>query len=234
MDPNDAKAGSATEPAFDVTDVPSSRAAAARAGFPPTLDKDVRVWLVRHGETEWSLNGKHTGRSDIPLTENGERQAAALADLLRAVQPVRVLSSPRQRALETARLAGIEVDEVTDELAEWDYGDYEGRTTEEIQQSVPDWTVFTHGCPAGESVAAVQRRADRVLGSIGPWLDDGPVMLFGHGHFSRALGARWVGLPVSGGASLLLGTAAPSVLGADHGAPAIVRWNMPNPAEQAP
>lgn len=233
MTTNDAKAGSSTEPAFRVSDVPSTAAAAARDGFPPTLAKDVRVWLVRHGETEWSLNGRHTGRSDIPLTENGERQAVALTGMLHDVAPVRVLSSPRQRALETARLAGIDVDEVTEDLAEWDYGDYEGRTSEDIQRSVPEWTVFTHGCPGGESVEDVQRRADRLLGSIGAWLGDGPVILFGHGHFSRALGARWVGLPVSGGASLLLGTAAPSILGADHGAPAIVRWNMPNPGEQA-
>lgn len=203
-----AKAGSASESAFA---------------------DSTEIWIVRHGETEWSVSGQHTGRTDIPLTENGERQAAALRDMLAEVKPVRVLSSPRARALETARLGGVEVDEITEDLAEWDYGDYEGMASPEIHKTDPGWTVFADGCPGGESVADVQRRADRLLEHISGHLADGPVMLFGHGHFSRVLGARWIGLPAAGGASLLLGTAAPSVLGAEHGTPALARWNLPNP-----
>ena len=150
--------------------------------------------------------------------------------MLADVRPVRVLSSPLSRALETARLAGVEVDETTTDLAEWDYGDYEGITSRQIHEHRPGWTVFADGCPNGESVADVQHRADRVLARIAAYRGAGPVMLFGHGHFSRVLGARWIGLPASGGASLLLGTAAPSVLGAEHDRPALLRWNMPNPA----
>ena len=196
----------------------------------PAFGDSTEIWIVRHGETEWSVSGQHTGTTDIPLTENGERQAAALRDLLAAVGPAYVLSSPMARALDTARLAGIEVDETTTELGEWDYGDYEGIASSEIHKTRPGWTVFADGCPNGESVADVQQRADRVLARIGERVADGPVMLFGHGHFSRVLGARWIGLPAGGGASLLLGTAAPSVLGAEHGRPALVRWNLPNPA----
>ena len=196
----------------------------------PAFADSTEIWIVRHGETEWSLSGQHTGKTDIPLTENGERQAAALRDMLSRVEPVRVLSSPRARALETARLGGIEVDETTEDLGEWDYGDYEGLTSPQIHETDPDWTVFVDGCPNGESVADVSARADRVLAHIAGHLADGPVMLFGHGHFSRVLGARWIGLPAAGGASLLLGTAAPSVLSAEHGTPALLRWNLPNPA----
>ena len=140
-----------------------------------------------------------------------------------------VLSSPLSRATETARLAGLEVEEFTDDLAEWDYGDYEGRTSDDIHTEDPDWVVWTHGCPGGESLEDVTARADRVLQRLRDRLEDGPIVLVGHGHFSRALAARWIGMPVSGGGALLLGTAAPSVLGADHGAPALRHWNLPNP-----
>ncbi len=202
----------------------------AAAPFDPgRLDDSTRLWIVRHGETEWSLSGQHTGATDIPLTAAGERQAAALRDMLAAIRPVLVLSSPRRRAMHTAELAGVKVDDVTEDLAEWDYGDYEGLTTPQIRESVPDWTVWTHGCPGGESTEQVRIRADRALARIVPELSRGPVIVFGHGHFSRALGARWIGLPVGGGANLLLGTAAPSVLGAEHGGPAIDHWNMRNP-----
>ncbi len=196
----------------------------------PAFADSTEIWIVRHGETVWSVSGQHTGTTDVPLTENGERQAAALRDLLADLRPAHVLSSPLLRALDTARLAGIEVDEITADLGEWDYGDYEGITSREIHQTRPGWTVFDDGCPNGESVADVQQRADRVLRHISGYLGDGPVLLFGHGHFSRVLGARWIRLPASGGASLLLGTAAPSVLGAEHGKPALLRWNLPNPA----
>lgn len=198
-----------------------------------TLDDDTALWIVRHGETEWSMSGQHTGRTDVPLTEAGERQAAAIRELMADVRPVLILSSPRRRARETARLAGLEVDEITEDLAEWDYGRYEGRTTEDIRTEEPDWTVWTHGCPGGESVEQVGERADRLLTRISGHLSQGPVVLVGHGHFSRALAARWIAMPVSGGAHLLLGTAAPSVLSAQYGTPALRGWNLPNPATQS-
>ncbi|MEO9138855.1 MAG: acid phosphatase [Jatrophihabitans sp.] len=198
-----------------------------------TLGDDTELWILRHGETEWSVSGQHTGRTDLPLTEPGERQAAAVHDLMDDVRPVLVLSSPRRRATETARLAGLTVDEVTEDLAEWDYGKYEGRTTDDIRTEEPDWTVWTHGCPGGESVQQVRDRADRLLTRVSTHLAEGPVVLVGHGHFSRALGARWIGMPVSGGAHLLLGTAAPSVLSAQYGTPALRGWNLANPATQS-
>lgn len=198
-----------------------------------TLGDDTELWILRHGETEWSVSGQHTGRTDLPLTEPGERQAAAVHDLMDDVRPVLVLSSPRRRATETARLAGLTVDEVTEDLAEWDYGNFEGRTTDDIRTEEPDWTVWTHGCPGGESVQQVRDRADRLLTRVSTHLAEGPVVLVGHGHFSRALGARWIGMPVSGGAHLLLGTAAPSVLSAQYGTPALRGWNLANPATQS-
>jgi broad specificity phosphatase PhoE len=196
----------------------------------PELPEHVELWIVRHGETEWSASGKHTSTTDLPLTAAGERQAAAVRDILGDLRPVLVLSSPRQRALQTARLAGLEVTETTEDLAEWAYGEYEGRTTEEIRESVPGWTIWRDGVPGGESASAVGERADRVLTRAARALHDGPVVLVGHGHFSRVLGARWIGLPVSAGGNLLLGTAAPSLLGAQYGSPVVNRWNLPNPA----
>lgn len=196
----------------------------------PELSDDVALWLVRHGETEWSAAGRHTGRTDLPLTAAGEQQARALRPMFEGLSPALVLASPRTRAQETARLLGLDVDETTDDLAEWDYGAYEGRTTAEIRQDDPDWSIFASGAPGGESPEQVAERADRVLGRAAKALVDGPVVLIGHGHFSRVLGARWIGLPVDGGAHLLLGTAAPSLLGAQYGVPVIVRWNIPNPA----
>jgi probable phosphoglycerate mutase len=196
----------------------------------PELPDDVQLWLVRHGETEWSAAGRHTGRTDIPLTAAGEQQARALRDLLGTLSPTLVLCSPRTRAQETARLAGLTVDETTDDLAEWDYGAYEGKTAREIRRDNPGWSLWADGVPGGESHLQVRERADRVLGRAAKALLDGPVVLVGHGHFSRVLGARWIGLPVAAGGNLLLGTAAPSVLGAQYGTAAIVRWNLPNPA----
>jgi probable phosphoglycerate mutase len=196
----------------------------------PELADSVQLWVLRHGETEWSANGRHTGTTDLPLTEAGEAQAAALREFVGDLAPALVLCSPRRRALDTARLAGLVVDEVTDDLAEWDYGDYEGRTTAQIRRDDPDWSLWTHGVPGGESHESVRDRADRVLARAGAALAAGPVVLVGHGHFSRVLGARWIGLPLEAGAHLLLGTAAPSVLGAQYGVPVIARWNLPNPA----
>jgi broad specificity phosphatase PhoE len=196
----------------------------------PELPDTVDLWLVRHGETEWSASGQHTSITDLPLTEAGRKQAAAVRDILGDISPSLVLSSPRQRAIETARLAGLEIDETTEDLAEWFYGSYEGRTTAEIRENVPGWTIWRDGVANGESMEAVCERADRVLGRAARALSDGPVVLVGHGHFSRVLGARWIGLPVTAGGNLLLGTAAPSLLGAQYGSPVINRWNLPNPA----
>jgi broad specificity phosphatase PhoE len=196
----------------------------------PELPDHVQLWVVRHGETEWSASGRHTSTTDLPLTAAGERQAAAVRDILGDLRPVLVLSSPRLRALETARLSGLVVTDTTEDLAEWAYGDYEGRTTEEIREDAPGWTIWRDGGPGGESAAQVGERADRVLTRAARALLDGPVVLVGHGHFSRVLGARWIGLPVSAGGNLLLGTAAPSLLGAQYGSPVVNRWNLPNPA----
>lgn len=212
------EAGSLAEPARSVT------------GPASALADSVQLWIVRHGETEWSASGQHTGVTDLPLTPAGEEQARALRPMLADLHPVLVLCSPRSRARETARLAGLEVDDLDDDLCEWNYGTYEGLTTAQIRETDPGWTIFSHPTPGGETFDEVQARADRVLARAEARLGEGPVVLVGHGHFSRVLGARWVGLPVSAGASLLLGTAAPSVLGAEHGVRAIVNWNLPNPA----
>jgi probable phosphoglycerate mutase len=196
----------------------------------PELPDHAALWLLRHGETEWSASGRHTGRTDLPLTVAGERQAVALHGMLGDIAPALVMCSPRRRARDTARLAGLAVDEVSEDLAEWDYGAYEGRTTAEIQQDRPGWSLWTDGVPDGETHEQVRQRADRVLARAAAALRHGPVVLVGHGHFSRVLGARWVGLPLEAGAHLLLGTAAPSLLGAQYGVPVIARWNLPNPA----
>jgi broad specificity phosphatase PhoE len=204
-----------------------AEAGADRSAFAaPELPDHVALWLVRHGETEWSSAGRHTGTTDVPLTPAGEGQAQALRPLFERMTPALVLCSPRRRAQETARLAGLSVDETTDDLAEWDYGAFEGRTTEEIRRDDPDWSIWTTGVPGGEAAHQVGVRADRVLTRAAKVLLDGPVVLVGHGHFSRVLGARWIGLPVVGGAHLLLGAAAVSMLGAQYGVPAIVRWNV--------
>jgi probable phosphoglycerate mutase len=192
------------------------------------LGDGVQLWLVRHGETEWSRSGRHTSVTDVPLTPHGEKQAAALAPMFATVRPALVLSSPRQRARHTAQLADLPA-VVDDDLAEWNYGDYEGRTSAEIRRDVPDWTLFTHGVPHGETVDQVGARADRVLARVRAALHDGPVVLIGHGHFSRVLGARWIGLPASAAANLLLSAASVCLLSAQYGVPALKEWNVPNP-----
>ena len=195
------------------------------------LPEGVALWLVRHGETEWSRSGQHTGRTDVALTEQGRQQARALAPLLAEVRPTLVLVSPRARAQETARLAGLVVDGVDDDLAEWDYGDYEGRTTAAIRADAPGWTLWRDGVPNGETLPAVVARADRVLDRARAALPTGPVVLVAHGHISRVIGARWIELPGAAGEHLLLGTAAPSLLSTQYGAAVIERWNLPNPTE---
>jgi broad specificity phosphatase PhoE len=198
--------------------------------MPANVDDGAALWLIRHGQTEWSRDGRHTGSTDIPLTAHGEDEARALGPLVRSLHPALVLCSPRSRAQRTAELAGLHIDAIDDDLAEWDYGDYEGLTSAEIHETVPGWTIFTHGAPGGEQAADVAKRADRVLARAAEALSGGPVVLVAHGHMSRVLGARWIGLPATAGANFLLSEAAPCVLSAEKGVPVINRWNQPNPA----
>jgi broad specificity phosphatase PhoE len=182
------------------------------------------VWLVRHGETEWSANGRHTGSTDLPLTERGRAAARAVAPILRAHAFTAVLTSPLQRASETCVLAGLgDAAEVVDDLREWDYGEYEGLTTPQIRESKPAWTVWRDGCPGGESAADVGVRADRVVAKLRGI--DGDVAVFGHGHFLRVLGARWCGLAPDAGAVLALDTATLSRLGWEREQPVLRTWN---------
>ncbi|MDQ1694996.1 MAG: hypothetical protein QOJ03_349 [Frankiaceae bacterium] len=182
------------------------------------------VWLLRHGETEWSASGRHTGTTDIPLTERGEAAARGLGDRLAGHEFARVLTSPLKRARDTCTLAGLgDAAEVVDDLREWDYGDYEGRTTASIREEHPGWTVWADGCPAGESADDVGARADRVIADLRG--SGGPVAVFAHGHLLRVLAARWSGLPARAGAVLALDTAALSVLGWEREQPVIRRWN---------
>lgn len=178
-----------------------------------------RLALLRHGETEWSKSGQHTGRTEVDLTDTGRTQAKlagrVLADLGLA-DPL-VISSPRQRALDTAELAGLTVDEVSPLLAEWDYGAYEGVTTDQIHETDPDWLVWTHGCPDGESVADVSRRADEAVAMALEHMGTRDVVFVGHGHFSRAVITRWVELPLVEGSRFAMITASIGVCGFEHG-----------------
>jgi probable phosphoglycerate mutase len=186
-----------------------------------------RLFLVRHGETEWSLSGRHTGRTDIPLTEQGEQDARTLGVRLRAANIARVFTSPRQRARRTCALAQlVPAAELEPDLAEWDYGDYEGLRSLDIRKGRPGWNLFRDGCPSGEAPAQVSDRADRLIARLRGL--DGHIALFSHGDFGRVLGARWVGLPVWQAQHFLLDTASLSVLGYDHDQsahPAIAMWN---------
>jgi broad specificity phosphatase PhoE len=191
------------------------------------------VVLVRHGETQWSLSGRHTGKTDIALTDEGRRQASALAPQLKAWQPDLVLTSPLQRALETCRLAGFgERAQVRPDLAEWDYGRYEGLTTDQIKAMDPNWTLWRDGCPGGEQAADVGRRADRVIAEVRAI--GGDVLIFAHGHVLRVLASRWLGEPAAGGRHYALQTATLSVLGYEHRDAVIQRWNQPAPLRREP
>jgi broad specificity phosphatase PhoE len=182
-----------------------------------------QLWLVRHGETEWSASGRHTSRTDLDLTEAGVEAARSVADKLRGTSFAQVLSSPLKRARRTAVLAGAGSPELVEDLREWDYGDDEGLTTAQIRESRPGWTVWRDGPQGGETCAAVGTRADRVVELVRAV--DGPVLAFSHGHFSRVLGARWLGLEVTDGAHLTLSTASVSVLGWERDTPAVLHWN---------
>jgi broad specificity phosphatase PhoE len=193
--------------------------------YGPRVTSDrPELWLVRHGETEWSAAGRHTSRTDLDLTEDGRTHASALRERLAGVDFARVLSSPRLRAQQTAQLAGFaDRIELLDDLTEWDYGDDEGRTSAEIQTERPGWTVWDDGPAGGETATDVRRRADHVIAVARA--EVGPVLAFTHGHFARVLGARWIGLEVAGGAHLLLSTASVCVLGAERDVPALRLWN---------
>ncbi|HEX5090338.1 MAG TPA: histidine phosphatase family protein [Nocardioides sp.] len=181
------------------------------------------AWLVRHGATEWSEAGRHTSTTDVPLTPAGEDAARTIAARLQGHDFALVLTSPMTRARRTAALAGFASAAVDDDLREWDYGDYEGVTTEEIRESVPGWTVFSHPCPGGETASQVGARLDRVVARCRG--AGGDALLFGHGHALRVLAARWLGLPVEDGRLFVLQTATLSVLGDERETPALLRWN---------
>ncbi len=182
--------------------------------------------LARHGETEWSRTGRHTGRTDVPLTEVGRQQAGLLAVSLAGRRFERAFSSPLSRALETCRLAGLgEAAETREELLEWDYGEYEGLTTPEIRHIRPGWLLWRDGCPGGETAEDVGERVDRLLAEVEAIRGD--VALFAHGHVLRVLAARWVGLPAADGALLALATATVSTLGWERETAVVRLWNSP-------
>jgi probable phosphoglycerate mutase len=181
------------------------------------------VWLMRHAETEWSRTGRHTGRTDIPLTDHGREVARALGSRLEDHAFALVLCSPLSRARETAQLAGLECSGLRDDLLEWDYGEYEGITTPQIREERPDWYLWRDGTPGGESPDDVAARCNRVVAEARA--ADGDVALVAHGHILRALGARWVEEPVSFGGRLYLGTGSISVLGYEREVSSIKLWN---------
>jgi broad specificity phosphatase PhoE len=181
------------------------------------------LWLVRHGETEWSRAGRHTSTTDLPLTEHGVEVARDLAPRLEEVDFDQVLTSPRQRARTTAELVGRPGAEVDEDLVEWAYGDYEGVTTATIRETVPGWSVWTHPTPGGESADEVSDRLDRVVAKVRE--HTGRTLVFGHGHALRALTARWLGLPVAAGRHFRLDTSTLSVLGWERESAVLLRWN---------
>jgi broad specificity phosphatase PhoE len=185
-----------------------------------------QLYLARHGETAWSLSGQHTGRTDIPLTARGEDNARRIGRRLAGLAFGRVWTSPLGRARRTAELAGFAAAEVDPDLAEWDYGDYEGRTSADVRGERPGWDLFRDGCPRGETAAQVGARVDRVLARVRA--EPGDSLVFAHGHVLRVLAARWLGLPPDSARLFLLGTAAVCVLGYEHeraDSPAVRLWN---------
>lgn len=198
-----------------------------------------RIYVLRHGETEWSRDGRHTSRTDLPLTDGGEaaaRTAGRLLVTLRGsdVPPPAVWTSPRRRAVDTARLAGLEPSAVREDLVEWDYGAYEGRTTPEIREEVPGWTVWTHPCPGGETGAEVAARLDHVLADAGQELAARDVVLVGHGHAGRVLIARYLGLAPPAGVGFAFDAASVTVLGHERGVPRIDLLNAPGGLVEPP
>jgi len=185
----------------------------------------LQLYLFRHGETTWSLTGQHTSRTDLPLTDQGEQDARRLADRLRGVSFTHVLTSPRLRARRTCELAGLGTGAVVEpDLAEWEYGDYEGLRSTEIQALRPGWSIYRDGCPGGESPEAVVARFDRLLGRLRAL--DGNIALFSHGHAGRVLATRWIGLPVTAVQNFSLNPASLSILAYNQAVPVIVQWNL--------
>lgn len=184
------------------------------------------IYVIRHGETEWSLSGQHTGTTDLPLTDNGRNLAKLLKPLIVNHSFARVLTSPLQRARETCTLAGLgEKAEVDNNLVEWNYGEYEGLTSKQIDEKRPGWMIFADGCPGGETPAEVGVRADCVIARVRTV--SGDVVLFAHGHILRVLVARWLGLPAAAGRHFLLHTGTLNVLSYYRGIPAVKIWNAP-------
>ncbi len=183
-----------------------------------------KIYLIRHGETPWTLSGQHTGTTDLELTPNGQAQAKALGTYLEKVSFEKILCSPLKRARQTCQLAHLENKaEITPDLREWNYGDYEGLTSAEIRKTHPNWTIFSQGAPNGESLEEIQARADRILAEIATV--SGNIALFSHGHFLRALAASWLGLGVRGGAHLALSPGTVSILGKEKNAAVLLLWN---------
>ena len=188
-----------------------------------------QLWLLRHGATEWALNGRHTGSTDLPLLPEGEAEARALGPVLSQQTFAVVFSSPLQRAQRTCELAGLgDRMQICDDIIEWNYGDYEGITTATIRETVPDWTVWSHGCPNGEGAPQVEARCTTAISTALAVPGEGDVALFAHGHILRALAGTWLGLGATGGQLLKLGTASVSILGWERGTPTIQRWNAPS------
>ena len=188
-----------------------------------------QLWLLRHGATEWALNGRHTGSTDLPLLPEGEAEARALGPVLSQQQFAAVFSSPLQRAQRTCELAGLgDRMQICDDIIEWNYGDYEGITTATIRETVPDWTVWSHGCPKGENAQQVEVRCANAISTALAVPGEGDVALFAHGHILRALAGTWLGLGAAGGQLLRLGAASVSILGWERETRAIQRWNAPS------
>ena len=190
------------------------------------MSAGAEIYVVRHGETEWSLSGRHTGRTDLPLVEEGRVRAGQLQPQLSGHAFALVLCSPLRRARETCELAGFgDVAEIDDDLCEWDYGDYEGLTTAEIRADRPEWDLWRDGCPGGEQPAEVGQRADRVLARVRA--AGGEALAFAHGHILRVTAARWIGLGPDGGARFALGAGAIGVLGFERETEVVASWNWP-------
>lgn len=194
--------------------------------MPSRPPAERHVWLVRHGETEWARLGRHTGRTDIPLTDAGRDQARALGRRLAGHRFSLVLTSPLSRAADTARIAGFgDTAATVDDLMEWDYGALEGRTSADIRAEIPGWSIWRGPWPEGETAAQVGARADRVIARIRGSGPDGDVLVFAHGHLLRVLSARWIGLGPASGGLFELSTATLSILGWDRESPSIELWN---------
>ena len=192
------------------------------------MGNERQLWLLRHGATEWAKNGRHTGSTDLPLLPEGEEEARQLAPALTSHRFAAVFSSPLQRAERTCELGGLgQQRRVMETLREWDYGDYEGITTLEIHKTIPNWTVWSHGCPNGEDAQAVQQRCEQTIAIALAEPGEGDVALFAHGHLLRALTGTWLGLGATGGRLFKLGTGNICILGFERGQRAISCWNAP-------